>query len=246
MIETHDLKKTFGKVAAVDGLSFAARDGAITTVLGGNGAGKTTAFRMIAGLIEPDAGHVLIDGADVRRERVKAVSQLGLLHDEFGLYPRLTAREHLAFAGALHGLAGRRLRDAVQRTIDLLDLRALAGRRTVGFSNGERMKVALARALVHAPKNLILDEPTRGLDVYATRMLRDVLRQLKAEGICVVLASHAMAEVAELSDHVVIIAQGRVRAEGAPGEITQRTRAADLEAAFVTLTADPSQHRSAA
>ena len=120
MIETNNLKKMFGKVTAVDGLSFSARDGAITTVLGGNGAGKTTAFRMIAGLIKPDAGYVLIDGADVARERVKAVSQLGLLHDEFGLYPRLTAREHLAFAGALHGLGGRRLRDAVERTIELL------------------------------------------------------------------------------------------------------------------------------
>jgi len=246
MIETNNLKKTFGKVTAVDGLSFAARDGAITTVLGGNGAGKTTAFRMIAGLIKPDAGYVLIDGADVARERVKAVSQLGLLHDEFGLYPRLTAREHLAFAGALHGLGGRRLRDAVERTIELLDLSALAARRTVGFSNGERMKVALARTLVHRPKNLILDEPTRGLDVYATRVLRDVLRRLKAEGVCVVLSSHAMAEVAELSDHVVIISQGRVRAEGAPGEITARERAADLEAAFVALTTETSMQRSVA
>jgi sodium transport system ATP-binding protein len=246
MIETSNLKKMFGKVVAVDGLSFAARDGAITTVLGGNGAGKTTAFRMIAGLVKPDAGVVSIDGADVGRDRVTAVSQLGLLHDEFGLYPRLTAREHLVFAGALHGLGGRRLRDAVARTIDLLDLRALADRRTVGFSNGERMKVALARTLVHRPKNLILDEPTRGLDVYATRILREVLRRLKAEGVCVVLSSHAMAEVAELSDHVVIISQGRVRAEGAPSEITEHAHAPNLEAAFVALTTSPSGHRSAA
>jgi sodium transport system ATP-binding protein len=246
MIQTNDLAKKFGNVVAIDGLSFSASNGAITTVLGGNGAGKTTAFRMIAGLIKPDAGVVLIDGAEVGRERVKAVSRLGMLHDEFGLYPRLTAREHVAFAGALYGLGGRRLRDAVERTIDLLDLRALAERRTVGFSNGERMKVALARTLVHGPKNLILDEPTRGLDVYATRILRDVLRRLKAESVCIVLSSHAMAEVAELSDHLVIISEGRVRAEGAPAEITERARAADLEAAFVTLTTAPSGHRSAA
>jgi sodium transport system ATP-binding protein len=246
MIETNNLKKVFGKVVAVDGLSFTARNGAITTVLGGNGAGKTTTFRMIGGLIEPDTGTVLIDGVEVGRERVKAVSQLGMLHDEFGLYPRLTAREHLAFAGALHGLGGRQLRHAVERTIDLLDLRALAGRRTVGFSNGERMKVALARTLVHRPKNLILDEPTRGLDVYATRILRDVLRRLKTEGICLVLSSHAMAEVVELSDRVVIIAEGRVHAEGTPSEITECARAADLEAAFVALTTEASAHRSAA
>jgi sodium transport system ATP-binding protein len=246
MIETTNLKKTFGELAAVDGLSFTAKNGAITTVLGGNGAGKTTAFRMIAGLVEPDAGAVLIDGTEVRRERVKAVSRLGMLHDELGLYPRLTAREHLAFAGALHGLGGRRLGEAVERAIDLLDMRALAGRRTVGFSNGERMKVALARALVHGPKNLILDEPTRGLDVYAVRVLRGVLRRLRAEGVCVVLSSHAMGEVAELSDHVVIISRGRVRAEGAPGEVTQRARSADLEAAFVALTTEDSGHGSVA
>jgi sodium transport system ATP-binding protein len=246
MIETQNLQKKFGNVVAVDGLSFAARNGAITTVLGGNGAGKTTAFRMIAGLIKPDAGSVLIDGVQVDRERLKAVSQVGMLHDEFGLYPRLTAREHLAFAGALHGLGGQRLEDAVERTIDLLELRSLAARRTAGFSNGERMKVALARALVHGPSNLILDEPTRGLDVYATRVLRDVLRQLKAKGVCVVLSSHAMAEVSELSDHVVIISQGCVRAEGSPTEITDRTGAANLEAAFVALAPDSTTHRRAA
>jgi sodium transport system ATP-binding protein len=246
MIETSNLKKMFGKVVAVEGLSFAARNGTITTVLGGNGAGKTTSFRIIAGLIKPDAGFVLIDGADVGKERAKAVSQLGMLHDEFGLYPRLTAREHVAFAGALYGLSGRQLRHAVERTIDLLDLRTLAGRRTVGFSNGERMKVALARTLVHGPKNLILDEPTRGLDVYATRILRDLLRRLKSEGVCVVLSSHVMAEVTELSDHLVIISQGRVRAEGSPDEITERTHAADLEAAFVALTTEDSRQRSAA
>jgi len=246
VIETSNLKKVFGKVVAVDGLSFTAHDGAITTVLGGNGAGKTTAFRMIAGLVKPDAGVVSIDGADVGRERATAVSRLGMLHDEFGLYPRLTAREHVAFAGALHGLGGRQLRDAVERTIDLMDLRVLADRRTAGFSNGERMKVALARTLVHRPKNLILDEPTRGLDVYATRILRDVLRRLKGEGVCVVLSSHVMAEVAELSDRVLIISQGRVRAEGAPGEITQDAHAADLEAAFVALTIETSANRSAA
>jgi sodium transport system ATP-binding protein len=246
MIETLELKKGFGNVVAVDGLSFAASNGAITTVLGGNGAGKTTAFRLIAGLIAPDAGLARIDGVEVTRERQRAVSRLGMLHDEFGLYPRLTAREHVAFAGALYGLGGRPLKEAVNRTIDLLDLHALAERRTAGFSNGERMKVALARTLVHDPKNLILDEPTRGLDVYATRALREVLRRLRAEGVCIVLSSHAMAEVAALSDHVVIVSQGRVRSEGTPAQITERARAADLETAFVTLTAPLEERWSAA
>lgn len=235
MIETRNLRKTFRDIVAVDGLSFTARDGAITTVLGGNGAGKTTAFRMIAGLILPDAGSALIDGFDVGRDRASASLRLGMLHEEFGLYPRLSAREQLAFAGALYGLAGQRRRIAVDRAIDLLDLGSLASRPTAGFSHGERMKVALARTLVHSPKNLLLDEPTRGLDVYAVRALRDILRRLKAEGGCIVLSSHAMAEVAELSDHVVIVVRGRVHAEGSPAAIAAQAGARDLEAAFISL-----------
>lgn len=246
MIEARDLRKTFGKVVAVDGLSFSAEDAAITTVLGSNGAGKTTAFRMIVGLIAPDAGTALIDGIDVTRDRTAALSRVGTLHDEFGLYPRLTTREHVGFAGSLYGLTGKRLADAVNRTIDLLDLARLADRRTAGFSAGERMKVALARALVHRPRNLILDEPTRGLDVLAVRSLRNVLKRLREEGVCIVLSSHVMAEVTELSDQIVIIDKGHVRAAGTPQEIVEQARAADLETAFVALTeAEPVERHAA-
>jgi sodium transport system ATP-binding protein len=237
VIEARSLQKRFGKSVALQNMSFLAPDGAITTVLGGNGAGKTTTFRMLVGLVRPDGGRALVDGVDVTHKRLAAVARIGLLHEDLGLYPRLTTREQIAFAGALRGLGGRRLVEAVDRAVEIIGLGPLADRRTEGFSHGERMKVALARTIVHRPQNVILDEPTRGLDVFAQRILRDVLRRLRAEGACVLLSSHAMADVAELSDHVVFLAKGEALAEGPPAEIVARARAADLEEAFITLAA---------
>ncbi|MDZ4870514.1 MAG: ATP-binding cassette domain-containing protein [Alphaproteobacteria bacterium] len=236
MIEAHDLRKQFGAVKAVDGLSFAAREGAITTLLGGNGSGKTTTLRMIGGLITPASGRVEIDGVDVRRHRTKALARLGMLHDEFGLYPRLTVEEHVRFAAELHGLFGRKLSAAVGRVLDELDFGDLRGRLAAGLSHGQRMKVALARTIVHRPRNLVFDEPTRGLDVFSVRVLRDLLMRLRAEGACILMSSHAMGEVMELSDRLVVIHRGRVLAEGSPMEIIARAGAKDLESAFVTLT----------
>jgi sodium transport system ATP-binding protein len=238
MIEAKDLCKRFGRIAAVDHLTFTATDGAITTLLGGNGCGKTTTLRMICGLNRPDAGAVLVNGLEVGAHRVAALKTLGVLHDEFGLYARLTVREHLRFSAQLQGLSGRALHAAVERTVELLELGSLAERRTHGFSHGQRIKVALARALVHGPKNVILDEPTRGLDVFSVRMLRSILRRLRDEGACVLMSSHALAEVTELSDHVVVIDGGRVHAAGTPAALMANTGSENLEAAFVTLVTD--------
>lgn len=246
MIETQGLRKTFGKVTAVADMTFAARDGAITTLLGGNGSGKTTTLRMIAGLIRPDAGRVHIDGQHVAADRVTALARTGVLHDEFGLYPRLTSREHLEFSAELSGLTGRRRDTAVDRAIALLEIGALAERRVRGFSHGQRMKVALARALVHSPKNVILDEPTRGLDIFAIRLLRRLLQQLRSEGSCIVLSSHALAEVVELSDSIIVIDAGRVRAIGTTTELTAQTGTHSLEAAFVALVGDEAAAKAAA
>jgi sodium transport system ATP-binding protein len=235
MIETQDLEKRFGKVQAVAGLTFSAEDGAITTILGGNGSGKTTTIRMIAGLIRPDRGAVRIDGVDVAADRAGALAKLGVLHDDLGLYPRLTPREHLVFSARLHGMSSRAANDAAAHAIDLLGLGDIASRQTKGFSHGQRMKVALARALVHRPKNLILDEPTRGLDVFAVRMLRELLKRLRADGVCIVMSNHALAEVMELSDQVVMIADGAVKASGPPAELMGRANARSLEDAFVAF-----------
>jgi sodium transport system ATP-binding protein len=245
MIEAQDLQKSFGKVEAVAGLSFSAPDAAITTILGGNGSGKTTTIRMIAGLVRPDRGAACIDGIDVAADRTGALARLGVLHDDLGLYPRLTAREHLVFSARLHGMPARAAEDAASQAIDLLGIADIAKRPTRGFSHGQRMKVALARALVHRPKNLILDEPTRGLDIFAVRMLRELLKRLRAEGVCIVMSNHVLAEVMELSDQVVMIADGRLKASGAPSELIGRTATRSLEEAFITLAGDRQDTRRA-
>jgi sodium transport system ATP-binding protein len=191
---------------------------------------------MICGLNRPDGGTVHVDGLDLGRERLAVLARLGVLHDELGLYPRLTVREHLKFSAELQGLRAAAANAAVTRTLQLLDLEELAERRTEGFSHGQRMKVALGRALVHSPRNLLLDEPTRGLDVFAVRRLRTILQRLRTEGVCIVMSSHALAEVTELSDHVAVIHAGRVVTAGTPAQLQASTGSEDLESAFVALT----------
>lgn len=236
MITATGLRKTFGSAVAVDEIAFAAQDGAITTLLGGNGSGKTTTLRMIVGALAPDAGRITIDGIDVGRERVKALSRVGVLHDDFGLYARLKVHEQVRFAGSLHGLKGPRLAEAVDQALAAVGLGRIKERFAAGLSHGERMKVALARAIVHSPRNLLLDEPTRGLDVFSVRALRELLKQLRDAGTCILMSNHALAEVMELSDSVVVIEGGRVCAAAAPHELLAATGAADLESAFVALT----------
>ena len=235
MINAIDLTKRFGKTVAVERAGFQAADGQITTLLGGNGSGKTTCLRMIAGAYRPDRGGVEIDGIDVRKRKIEALGRLGVLHEDFGLYPRLTVVEHVRFAGSLHGLSGRALATAVDGALEAIGLNELRNRRTEGMSHGERMKVALARTLVHEPRNIVLDEPTRGLDIFSVRALRDLLKRLRDHGACVLMSSHAMAEVMELSDRVIVIERGNVLADDVPRALVATTGAADLEGAFVAL-----------
>ena len=237
MIEVQDLEKRFGKVVAVDGATFAAKDGAITTLLGANGSGKTTTLSAAMALLKPDAGTVKVDGIDVRSDAKGARRRIGWFPDAFGLYPRLTAREHVRYFGRLHGKKGPDLETAIQAIFDELDMGEIADRRTEGFSTGQRMKVALARALVHSPPNLILDEPTRGLDIMSVRLLRQTLRRLRDEGRTILMSSHVMAEVEELSDKIVIISAGKVVAEGTAAELVRQSGAANLEEAFVQMAA---------
>lgn len=231
MITVRDLRKRFGDVRAVDGVSFDASDGAITGLLGANGAGKSTTLGMMAGLLRPDAGRVEVDGLDARDAR----RRLGALLDHQGIYPRLTARENVAYFGELHGLSGATLAGRVSEAIDLLGLGAVADRRTRGFSQGERTKVALARALVHEPRHLLLDEVANGLDVPTVRSLRQLLRRLRDEGCCIVYSSHVLDQVEALCDRLVVIASGRVVAAGTVEDIRGRAGGASLEDAFVGL-----------
>ncbi len=235
MIEARSLAKRFGAVSAVEEVSFRAEDGTITGLLGPNGAGKTTTLRMLYGLVKPDAGAALIDGLPAAGQAVEVRRRMGVLADARGLYQRLSARENIRFFGELQGMDKTRLEERVSALVHELGLDSLADRPSQGYSQGERMKTALARALVHDPKNVLLDEPTNGLDIMSTRAVRKLIRGLKDEGRCVLFSSHIMQEVAALCDRVVIIARGRVIAEGTPAELMERTARRDLEEAFVTL-----------
>ena len=235
MIEVRDLERRFGDVVAVDGVSFTAADGRITGLLGPNGAGKTTTLRTLYGLLRPDAGAATVDGIDAVAEPLAVQRRIGVLPDAHGLYVRLTVREHLRYVGELHGLDGDAIASSIERLVARLDMGAIIDRRVEGFSTGERMKVAVGRALVHDPPNLLLDEPTRGLDVMSTRAMRDLIRQLRADGKCVLFSSHVMQEVSALCDEIVIVARGRAVARGTPDELCQRAGEDDLEEAFVRI-----------
>jgi sodium transport system ATP-binding protein len=233
MIEVHNISKRFGEVQALDSVNFTAPDGQITGLLGPNGAGKSTTLRIISTVLQPDSGAVHIDAADARTRPLEARRRLGVLPHSSGLYPRLTARENIRYYGRLNGLRGAALTQRVDTLIEWLEIGAFADRKAKGFSQGQRIKVALARALVHGPKNLVLDEPTNGLDVMATRALRALLRRLKDEGHCILFSSHVMQEVAALCDEMTIIARGIVVAYGSAEAIRRQTGHDDLEEAFV-------------
>jgi sodium transport system ATP-binding protein len=238
MIGVDGLAKAFGnhrEVHAVRGVSFVAPDAQITGLLGPNGAGKTTLLRMLATLVIPDAGTATVGGLDVVRERFAVRARIGVLSDARGLYPRLTARENIRYYGALHGMRGPQLEARIATLVETLGLPAIADRRTQGFSQGEKMKVAIARALVHDPSTILLDEPTNGLDIMSVRALREFLQHLKAQGKCLLFSSHVMQEVAALCDRIVIMGGGNVVAQGTAAELIAQAGAATLEDAFVSL-----------
>jgi sodium transport system ATP-binding protein len=233
MIKTHNLSKSFQGRQVVRGLSFEAPDGAITGLLGANGAGKTTTLRMICGVLQADSGSVAVDGASDARERQQRV---GALLDHIGLYSRLTVRENMAYFGRLRGMSTEILQERIEHLIGVLGLDAIADRRTAGFSQGERMKTALGRALLHSPTNVVLDEPTNGLDIPTIRSLRDLLRRLRDAGTCVVFSSHVLDEVRALCDRVAVVAEGKIVAQGSPQELCTQAGTASLEDAFIELT----------
>jgi sodium transport system ATP-binding protein len=249
MIEVSALAKSFatrggpGPVVAVDGVTFNAADGRITALLGPNGAGKTTTLRILATLMRPDAGTARVGGVDVIADPVAVRASLGVLSDARGLYARLTGRENIAYYADLRGVPRHATQERLSSLAVLLDMGELLDRRTEGFSQGERMKVALARALIHDPQHLILDEPTNGLDVTSTRALRRLLAHLRAQGRCIVFSTHIMQEVEALSDEIVIVARGRSVAHGTAETLKAQAGCATLEDAFVALALAPGETR---
>jgi sodium transport system ATP-binding protein len=233
MIAVTDLHKSFGKVQALQGVSFTAADGQISGLLGPNGAGKTTTLRILYTLLCPDQGSACIDGYDVRQDPLEVQRRIGALPDSYGLYQRLTGRENIRYYGKLHAVEAHALENDIDELVKILDMQDFIDRRTSGFSTGQRLKIAIGRALVHHPQNVILDEPTNGLDVMTTRSMRAVIQRLADEGRCVIFSSHIMQEVSALCNHIVVIAQGRVMASGTPETLIQTTGQPTLEDAFV-------------
>jgi sodium transport system ATP-binding protein len=235
MIEVKNLHKSFGKVKAVNGMTFEARDGEITGLLGPNGAGKTTTLRMLYSLLPPDEGEIRIDGLDPTKDAMAIKTTLGVVPDSRGLYNRLTARENIQYFGELHNLSKQIIEERIESLATTLDMGEFIDRKTEGFSQGQRVKVAIARAMVHQPQTVLMDEPTNGLDVMSTRALREYIRSLKENGQSVVLSTHIMQEVAALCDRIVIIAKGKVAAMGTVDELISRSGCDSIEDAFVQL-----------
>jgi sodium transport system ATP-binding protein len=238
MIEVSGLTKRFGEVAALRGVSFAAADGRITGLLGPNGAGKSTCLRILSTVLRPDEGTAVIGGHNALTDPLAVRRDIGVLPHGSGLYPNLTAVENIRYYGQLHGMTKSAIAQRCEELVARLDMHSIANRRSKGFSQGERTKVALARALVHGPRHVILDEPSNGLDVMATRQLRDWLRELGRDGHCVLLSSHVMQEVAALVDTIVIVADGRIVADGTPDQLRAKFDRDDLEEVFVAAVGE--------
>jgi sodium transport system ATP-binding protein len=236
MIEIRGVAKAFGDLRVVEDVTFVARDGEITGLIGPNGAGKTTLFRLICTVLQPDRGTMLIDGIDAQRDPLAARRRLGVLPDVRALYTRLTAREHLRYFGELHDIPRQALTARIDELVTTLRMEDFIDRRARGFSRGQQMKVALGRALVHQPHNIMLDEPTNGLDVATSRAVRELLRRLRAQGRCILLTSHIMQEVAALADRIVVLADGHIVLHGTPDELRRKTGMTDLEEIFMAAT----------
>lgn len=239
MIDVNGLTKRFKDIVAVEDATFHVRDGAITGLLGHNGAGKTTTLRILYGLLQANAGRALIDGIDVMAQPLKAQEIIGVMTDAHGLNPRLTAREHIAYFAQLRGMEKSLIRRRTDELVATLDMEDIIDRRAEGFSQGEKMKVCLSRSLVHDPQNLIMDEPTNGLDVMTTRGVRAMLQKLKRDNKCILLSSHIMQEIGALCDEVIIIVDGRVLMQGSLDELAARTGESDLEEAFMKISRTP-------
>jgi sodium transport system ATP-binding protein len=235
MIKVSNLVKSFGAIKAVRGISFEVHDGEITGLLGPNGAGKTTTLRMLYSLLPPDAGEICIDGLDPTKDAMAIKRTLGVVPDSRGLYVRMSARENIAYYGRLHGMPSRDIEARIEELVNTLDMSDFIDRRTEGFSQGQRVKVAIARAMVHNPQTVLLDEPSNGLDVMSTRALRRYILDLKERGHSIVLSTHIMQEVAVLCDRIVIIAGGKIAANGSAEELLQKSGCSTLEDAFVRL-----------
>jgi len=243
MIEARGLTKVFqdkkrGAVRAVDGVSFRCEPGRIYGLLGANGAGKTTTLRMLATILTPTAGGATVAGFDVVAEPEKARASLGFLSTATALYGRLTAREFVEYFGRLHGLSEDVLGQRVSALLTRLEMTEFCDRRCDSFSTGMKQKTSIARVLVHDPPVMIFDEPTTGLDVMTARTIISFIRECRERGKTVIFSTHVMSEVEKLCDHIGIIHNGRLLAEGTLEDLRVRAGILDLEDIFVRVVSE--------
>ena len=236
MIKVTSLKKNFGNVTALDGASFNAEDGKITALLGPNGAGKSTCLRILSTIIKPSDGEATISGLSVSEDSFAVRQQIGVLPHNSGIYSRLNAVENIDYYGQLHGIEAHELDERIENLLDQLQMKEFCLRPSEGYSQGQKIKVSLARALIHDPLNILLDEPSSGLDIMATRALRDIIIGLKDRGKCVLFSSHIMQEVETLCENIVIIDKGIVKFDGTIDQFRNHSGSHDLEEAFLKIT----------
>lgn len=236
MIEIKGLKKSFGKVDAVKGISFNVNEGEIVGLLGENGAGKTTTLRMIATMLKPTDGNCSVNGYDILKESEKVRGEIGILFGgEVGLYDRLTARENIRYFALLNGMDKRKAEENIDKLTKILEMGEYIDRKVGKFSRGMKQKVAIARSIVHDPSVMLFDEPTIGLDVTSTRIIQKFILKCKKENKAIIFSSHSMNEVEKLCDRVVIINKGEVVENGTIEELKEKYNNEDLEEVFVKL-----------
>ncbi len=248
-IRARDLCKNFqdperGRIEAVSEVNLTCVPGEIYGLLGPNGAGKTTTLRMLSTILAPTSGSAEIDGVDVQKDPLEARRRIGFLSTSTGLYPRLTARETLQYFGKLHGLLGEQLDERVEQLIAAFDMSSFAEGRCESFSTGQKQKVSIARAVLHDPPVLILDEPTTGLDILASSAMIDFIEDRRSHGACILLSTHIMSEAERLCDRLGVIHGGRLLAEGTQAELLEKTGEAYLDAVFMKLVREAEGARS--
>jgi ABC-2 type transport system ATP-binding protein len=236
VVQARGLHKRFGAHAAVAGVSLTLEAGRVLGLLGPNGAGKTTMVGMLAGLLRPDAGEVLVGGRQIVRDADPAKRRIGLVPQDLALYDELSARDNLRFFGGLHGLKGAALQTAIASTLDLVGLADRAAGRVATYSGGMKRRLNLAAGLLHDPDVVLLDEPTVGVDPQSRNAIFDNLEQLKCRGKALLYTTHYMEEAERLADRVVIIDHGRVIADDTPAGLSRAHAGASLEKVFLTLT----------
>ncbi len=237
-IDIQCLTRDYGDLRAVDALTFQVEEGEIFGFLGPNGAGKTTTIRMLTGMLQPTRGTASVAGFDIRHDPLQVKARIGYLAEEPFLYPKLTGREFLQFAGGLYRVDGRQLEERIERLLDLFDLEDAGDDLIESYSHGMRQKVALCSLLVHQPKVLFLDEPTTGLDPKSARLAKEVFRGLVNRGTTVFMSTHILEIAQTMCDRVGIIDHGKLIALGSLEEIRTQARAQgeSLEEVFLTLT----------